>query len=214
MKINFVSLTGKAPLELSTIVNNNLDYQSGILITNKDDKQQVLFYYFKLFNTNLVYVNWLDWIHKISQSMNSGYQLIKDLNNKHKDDIISKSDIHCFNGLYPLLMHIPHNYIGNISTLAFYDIFRIFCNRRDNDTISKDYSRNVYSRLKTSINEEFNLKNMSLFELMQYSKELIKFNNTDQVSLKKTNLKEPIVIKNYQDTMLDIILEQYYSTKQ
>ena len=211
MKINCIPIKNNGDIESNFTTKKILDYKSGIFINNKKEDNQIVIYYFKVFEDNLLYANWLDWIHKISQSMNNGYNMMKDTNNLHKDNLTTKSDIHCFKALFPLLMHMPHNYINNISTMAFYDIFRIFCNRRDNDTITKDYARNIYSRLKTSIHEEFNLKNMNLFDLMQNHNKLIKFDTLDDIGLQNTKLKEPIIIENYKDDMLDIILKQYHS---
>lgn len=212
MKINYLTITeDNDPFGLNFLNSTTHQDQSGLLITNDPKKENVGIYYFKFFdNSKLIYVNWLNWIHQISDSINNSYNLIKKVNDNYKDHIVHKSDIHCFSGLYPLLMHLPHNYIGNISTMSFYDIFRIFCNRKDNDRISKDYSRNVYSRLKTSINEEFHVKNMTIFDLMKNS-EFINLKNDDDILLKKTQLKDNIIINDYQDKTLEIILDQYYN---
>jgi hypothetical protein len=213
MKINYLTITeDNDPFGLDFFKRNTNQDQSGLIITNDSNKENIGIYYFKFFDNDktLIYVNWLNWIHKISSSLDGSYNIIKNVNDNYKDHLIHKSDIHCFIGLYPLLMHLPNNYIGNISTMSFYDIFRIFCNRKDNEYISKDYSRNIYSRLKTSINEEFNLKNMTIFDLMK-SSEFINIKNDEDILLKKTKIKNNIIINDYKDKTLEIILDQYYS---
>ena len=213
MKIHYLIITeDNDPFGLDFFNNPNHQDQSGLIITNDSKRENVGMYYFKLFDKDktLIYVNWLNWIHKIAHSIDKSYNLIKDVNNKYENHIIQKSDINCFLGLYPLLMHLPHNHVGNISTMSFYDIFRIFCNRKDNNHISKDYSRNIYSRLKTSVNEEFNLKNMTIFDLMKNSN-FVNLKNDDDILLKKTQIKNNIIINDYQDKTLEIILDQYYS---
>ena len=72
------------------------------------------------------------------------------------------SDIHSFKALLPLILVKPRN-IPGISLTAVYDILHPFINRR-NDKLNKDYLRNTFSRLRTSLKEQTGAKYHSVFE--------------------------------------------------
>ena len=199
------------------LYNINLENNSVLLIRNAPlpTSQDFLnFLYIRITKQENLYqlkiTNWLNWLHQLYTSMDAGYSLMTNINNSHNNLILEKiSDIYCFNALYPLLMHMPRKHISCIDSSAFYDVFRIFVNRKNNNEVSKDYSRNIYSRLKTSIKEETGMSNMHVADIMRQNS-LLNCSNSNGITMKHTKTTENILIPEFNDNLLNMFLDNLH----
>ena len=113
-------------------------------------------YYFEM-------VNWIAWLQHIHKSLENGYLCISEFNNnKYSKNFRTISDIYCLKALHPLLSHIPSQYFEFINQNSLYNVMRSFIKLRKNKIVRenkrpKDFARNVYSRIHTSIKEEFGI---------------------------------------------------------
>lgn len=220
-----ITETNVIGVHLNTILDDNIFEKitpfktkiTGLLFKNHKSKSNIntlqVIYLNVTKNTNtynIKFVNWLNWLNKLYNSSENAYNLITKMNNKDLLDFNKLSDIYAFNALYPLLMHIPLNHINNISGTAFYDILRNFINRKNNDVINKDYARNVYSRLKTSIREETGISNMLVSDILK-NEQLLNLTSPQNLCIANTQLTKNQLFLEYNDEILDLLLNKDFT---
>lgn len=149
-------------------------------------------------------VNWLNWLHNINKSIESGYTFIEKFNQTTcKSKFSQISEICCFKALYPLLMHIPQKF--KISPQPIYDIMHLFVKKDSDNIASKDYARNVLSRLQTAMRQELGQQHLDLVDLIK-DENLLLFKHKNHIYIPKTALREDMVFPVSSDNLLESML--------
>jgi len=218
----FIQHTGKQQLaNLSLIlkdINKIRPAQSCLTLNNIVIRNipMLSYYYYKFTcNSNNTYniqiVNWLNWLHNIYQSMDIAYHKMLTLTDNNTISPIMSSDIHSFNGLFPLLMHNPSSHIHKIKPSAFHAILRKFINRRNTEYMTKDYAQYTYKRLETSIREQTGHFLMAVPELMR-QRDVLNFRHNGEIYIPKTAIAEDITISDFHDPFLNFYLSSLFNT--
>ncbi|MFN7093941.1 MAG: hypothetical protein ACK4M7_01120 [Burkholderiales bacterium] len=151
-------------------------------------------------------VNWLNWLHNLYKSKENNYNFAGNLNHEeYKDKFRKISDVCCFKALFPLLMHTPFKFGGAIHSNTLYDILHIFVNKRKDNAYTKDYSRNVYSRLKTTLRKEYGLIDADLYDIIKHEK-LLNFRYNSEIYIPNTAVYEDVVMPIKGDKFLNYIM--------
>ena len=152
-------------------------------------------------------VNWLNWLHHISNSLEHGYSLMSKFNQNNSKDKFSKiSDACCFKAFYPLITYIPQKFSSGVNQYSLFEIMRIFVKRREDGNYTKDYSRNVYSRIRTNLKQEFNLDNFDAIDLIK-DDELLKIRYENNICIPNTLLFEDIILLIDHDQLLVSVID-------
>ncbi len=152
-------------------------------------------------------VNWLNWIHYITNSLEHAYEAMYNFNNiTNKTKFKQISDVYCYKALYPLITYIPHKYSNSVSQSSLFEIMRVFFKQREDNKYSKDYARNVYSRIRTSLKQELNMDSFDAIDVIKNHRLLrIKYNGN--IFIPNTLLVEDIVLPVKHDLFLLSIIE-------
>jgi hypothetical protein len=193
----------------------NAQKKSVIILTNNIFQQKIvpdaifiLYLTLEKITNNYVIniVNWLNWLHNINKSIEYSYAFIKKFNQTTcKSRFKRISDIHCFKALQPLLMHMPHKF--KINPLSIYDIMHLFVKKDTDKIISKDYSRNVLSRLQTSLRKEIGLNNVEIIDLIK-DDELLIIKQKNQICISNTVLHEDMIFFVEGDKLLEWMMQR------
>lgn len=152
-------------------------------------------------------VNWLNWLHYISNSLEHGYSLMSKFNQNNSKDKFSKiSDACCFKAFYPLITYIPQKFSSGVSQCSLFEIMRIFVKRREDGSYTKDYSRNVYSRIRTNLKQEFNLDNFDAIDLIK-DDALLNIQYKNNICVPNTLLLEDIILSVEHDQLLVAVID-------
>lgn len=156
---------------------------------------------------NIVIANWLNWIHRIHNSLDKGYATMQKVNNSDiKSNIRSSSDIHSFKALLPLLVVKPKRQT-KVELAQLYDILHPFINRKQNE-VNKDYNRNTLSRLKTSIKEQTGAKHYELSDVI-HNQTLIDIHHKGQMCIPNTTLAKDIINYEIHDEFLESLMLEF-----
>ena len=147
------------------------------------------------------FTNWLNWIHGISGSLENSYSLITEFNdNTKKTEFTTISDAACFKALYPLLSYLPNKSSNGISQASLFDILRVFVRLRETN-FSRDYARNVYSRVRTSLRKEYGHDYIDVIDLIK-NNDLVNINYGSERLIPNTILASNIMYPIEQDNFL------------
>jgi hypothetical protein len=152
--------------------------------------------------------NWLNWIWQINSSLNKGYNMITNMDeSRHRKKIRQLLEMYWFKALSPLLMHIPNGFIGMINSWAFFDILKIFNNKRGENIFSKDYNRDTISRIRHSIKKDHGLgAHIEVSDILKDNMLInLKYNN--ELFIPHSVLEEDIVLVADKDILLEDILD-------
>ena len=197
----------------SIIKNSDNKNYLAFINSNNDHKCALLLMYMNITKTDNGYkiylVNWINWIHSLYDSLNNGYNFLSEFNAQDNTNKFTKiSDIYCFKVFQPILSLIPIKKLRiSLKSDSLYSIFNSFINLRNKNKEKasfKDYNRNVYSRLNTSIKKEFGVKynHDTLGNFIKKINLCINENITDMFIL-NTELKNNILISIKQDQLLE-----------
>jgi hypothetical protein len=152
--------------------------------------------------------NWLNWIWQLNSSLNNGYNMITSMDeSKHKKKIRQLLEMYWFKALSPLLMHIPNGFIGMINSWAFFDILKIFNNKRGENIFSKDYNRDTISRIRHYIKRSKGLDaHIDVTDILKDNM-LINLTYNNELFIPHSVLEEDIVLVADKDMLLDDILD-------
>ena len=157
-------------------------------------------------NYKLRLVNWLNWIHCIGGSLESSYSLIMKFNDSTKHRAFKNvSDAGCFKALYPLLTYLPNKSSNGVTSISLFEIMRVFVKLR-NKTFTRDYARNVYSRIRTSIKMEYGHNYSDVISLIK-NNELVQINFGGEIMIPNTILAKNIIIPVSHDKFLLSIID-------
>lgn len=151
--------------------------------------------------------NWLNWIWHLNSSLNSGYNMITSMDEaKYRKKIGQLLEMYWFKALSPLLMHIPNGFIGIINAWAFFDILKIFNNKRGENLFSKDYNRDTISRIRNSIRRNMGLHaHVDVTDILKDNRLInLKYNN--ELFIPHSVLAEDIILVAKRDVLLENIL--------
>jgi len=151
------------------------------------------------------FTNWLNWLHNLDGSLNNNYQTISQVN-CDKCEIETISEAHCFKALYPLLAHIPHDFIGQISSKAYFNILHIFNKKRGENRYSKDYNRDTLSRIKHALKKDFGVTNIDITNIIKYD-QLINLKVQSELLIPNTRLNINIVVSPVRDNFLEGLMK-------
>jgi hypothetical protein len=153
-------------------------------------------------------VNWLNWIWLLNSSLNNGYNLITSMDeSKYRQKIRQLFEMYWFKALSPLLMHIPNGFIGMINSWAFFDILKIFNNKRGKNVFSKDYNRDMISRIRHSIRRNKGLEmHIDVCDILKDNM-LINLKYDNELFIPHSVLEEDIVLVANKDMLLEDILD-------
>lgn len=186
--------------------------KNGLLIKNNliNNQDMLSYFYINVTKTNhdsymIKFINWLNWIANLYSSLNYSYDNMISLSDRDEIKVEYSSDIHAFNAFFPLLMHKPANFIKQINTHALYGILRKFINRKNVDYISRDYTKQTYSRLETSIKEQTGNRIIELIEIMK-NREILNFRHFNQIYICNTKITKTIFLNGYTDELLNLYL--------
>jgi hypothetical protein len=156
-------------------------------------------------------VNWLNWIWQLNSSIDNNYNMITHMDeSKHRKKIAQLSEMYWFKSLSPLMMHIPNGFIGMISSWAFFDILKIFNNKRGENHFSKDYNRDMLSRIRHSIKKDHGLKKHVEVSDILKDNLLINLRYNNELFIPYSVLKEDIVLSADKDMLLEYILNMSF----
>jgi hypothetical protein len=104
-------------------------------------------------------------------------------------------------------MHIPNGFIGMINSWAFFDILKIFNNKRGENVFSKDYNRDMISRIRHSLKRKNGLKaHVDVGEILKDNMLInLKYNN--ELFIPHSVLDEDIVLVADKDMLLEDVLD-------
>jgi hypothetical protein len=160
----------------------------------------------------IVYMtNWLNWIHWLSMSLELGYNLMRRFNDTHsRDEFVRISDAGCYKALFPLVTYIPQKSTSGVGQISLFEIMRVFIKHRSPELkYNRDYARNVYSRIRTNLKNDYNLFATDMIDLIKNPKILnIQFN--DNIYLVDTVLVKNILLAVNHDYLLLSILDNLF----
>ncbi len=170
-------------------------------------EHSLIFLYMKVTKIDTGYiigmVNWLNWIHQLYASVTSGYSFVSDLSTHiTKKDFVKISDASCFKALYPLVTHVPSKFVYGINQYIVFDIMNLFVRQRSNEKCTKDYIRNVYSRLKTNLRKDYNLEGMDVIDTL-FNDDFLNIRDGDNIYIPKTYLISDVISVINNDALLD-----------
>jgi hypothetical protein len=151
--------------------------------------------------------NWLNWIRQLNHSINNNYILISNMNeSKYRKKISQLLEIYWFKALSPLLMHIPNAFIGMINSWAFFDILKLFNNKRGENIFSKDYNRDMVSRIRHYIKRRKDF--MAHIDVIDILKDdsLINLEYNNELFIPHSILNEDIILTINEDKLLENFL--------
>lgn len=183
------------------IIKDNPNYKNGA----------VLFLYAIIQKTANNYIiriiNWLSWIHGLHNSISNGYNLISNLDTYVKQNQFRQiSKAACFKVFYPLITHVPHKFIHGISQGALFGIMRLFTKQRNEDSYSKDYARNLYLSLKSSLRRDCALDHTDIFDVL-FDEEKLPINYQDNIQIPNTLINENVTFLASTDKFLNSIID-------
>ena len=184
--------------------------KSIILIRNNQDpkgsEKALFFLYAVVSKTKDEYliriVNWLNWVHNLYGSFSKSYSLVSNLDAIVKKDNFSQiSDASCFKAMYPLLTHVPDKFVYGINQGILFEIMHFFVRHRNEKSFTKDYSRNIYSRIRTNLKQDFNIDNTEIIEILHDDK-LLNIKHEDNIHIPKTAVNTSVANFIENDTFL------------
>lgn len=151
-------------------------------------------------------VNWLNWIHNIYSSTKHGYNLISEFNdNTHKSQFKKLSPAAAYKALQPLLTHIPPKFSGGTPPANLFAILRTFIQLRKPNNFTRDYARNVHSRIRNNLKHEYNLSSVDTIDLITDNK-LLNIRFDDELCIPYTSLiSSHIYLINHDELLTSII---------
>jgi hypothetical protein len=158
-------------------------------------------------------VNWLNWIKQLNSSLENGYNLIANMDDTHSEKITKLYEIYWFKALLPLLLHIPNGFVGMVSASSFFDILKLFTNKRGKNVYSKDYGRDLLSRIRGCIRRSGGADgNISIGDIIKKDS-LINLNYVDELFIPYCGLEEDIVLTVKPDIFLGGYLDLCAATE-
>ena len=155
----------------------------------------------------LLFVNWLNWLHYITRSLEVSYLFMSEFNNvRTKEEFVKISDAGCYKALFPLITYIPNKSTSGVGQISLFEIMRIFIKQRDNSLYTRDYARNVYSRIRTNLKQDYNLTSIDFIDLLKNPK-LLKINFNGHIYLIDTLLIKNIFLKINPDVFLILVIQ-------
>ncbi len=153
-------------------------------------------------------INWLNWLYGVHHTLESAYKCINKFNHETAKQPFAKLSVASgFKALYPLITHIPLKFNGGIFPSAMAEIMQAFAIKRKTNYYSRDYARNIYSRIKTDLKNEYNLEYVDAIDLI-HNNDLLNIVFDDEVSLANTELVHNLIFSNeYPDGLLNTIIE-------
>lgn len=193
---------------LSRMKTNQIS--SLVLIKNIIENGGIMFLYLYIVKHEDFYtiriINWLNWVHHLYESFGKSYNFVSNLNNElNKDNFVSISDASCFKALYPLITHVPYKFVYGINQGVLFDIMHLFVKQRDEDKFTKDYARNIYSRLRTNLKKEFEIENVDMMTIIQ-NEELLKIKANGEIFIPRVQLKKDMLCQIESDSFLDNLI--------
>ena len=151
-------------------------------------------------------INWLNWIHNISGSLENSYALMSKFNNNTKRSHFSKtSDAACYKALYPILTFLPKKSSNGLTNISLFEILRVFVKSRK-IKFTRDFARNVYSRIRTNLKFEYNIDHVDAIQIIK-NKELVNIEYKGQINIPNTVLKKNIIQEIDNDKFLLSIID-------
>jgi len=154
--------------------------------------------------------NWLNWIWQLNSSLNNNYNIITSMDeSKYKTKFRMLLEMYWFKALSPLLMHIPNGFIGIVNAWAFFDILKIFNNKRGENIFSKDYNRDTISRIRHSIRRTKGFEaHIDVSDILKDNMLVnLKYNN--ELFIPYSILDEDIILVANRDMLLEDILDTF-----
>lgn len=158
----------------------------------------------------LRFSNWINWLHNLNGALNNNYLTMSQMGETcDKSAIESISEAHSFKALYPLLAHIPTDYLGLIGSSAYFNILRIFNKKRGDISYSKDYNRDTLSRIKHALKKDFGVTNIDITNIIKYD-QLVNLKFQTELLIPHTSLNNNIVVSPVRDLFLEGFMERYH----
>lgn len=152
-------------------------------------------------------VNWLNWLHGIDNSLEHGYTCISKLKFGSSKLFVKSSIASTFKALYPLIAHIPQKFNGGIFPSTIAKRMQLFALKPSLNGYSRDYARNIYSRIKTNLEKEYDQDHVDVIDLIDNNERLLNIVLDDEVSIPHTELTKNIMVNNeFSDILLDSII--------
>jgi hypothetical protein len=152
---------------------------------------------------SITMINWLNWLHNLTKSLERGYLFMKNFNdNISRDKFLSISDALCYKAFYPLITYIPKDKAQAISHYSLYEIMRLFIKQRDPDALyNRDYARNAYSRIRTNLRKDYNLEYFDPIDLIR-DKTTLNINQNGNLCIPDTVLQNNLLLEIEHDAFL------------
>lgn len=152
-------------------------------------------------------VNWLNWIHRITDSMENNYTIMSKFNRDVDMSVFNKiSDAPSYKALYPLISYIPNKFSNSISVVSMFEIMRVFIKQRNgNARYSRSYLRNVHSRIRTNLKKEYNLISVEAIDLIK-NDDLLNIVFNGEICIPNTSLAKNIILAIHPDALLISII--------
>lgn len=106
---------------------------------------------------NIMFTNWLDWINTIGSSMEQSHEVLNGIKkvNIKKPLWTKTSPASVLKALYPLIYFTPKKLQNKVNGYNLFETVSSMDPR--NADLNKDYSRNFYSKVGTSLKQDFNI---------------------------------------------------------
>jgi len=215
--LNEAIITDVIPMSISflnTLLSQAKEekYTRALIFKNLPDKNALILLYFVIEEVDggysIKFINWLNWINNIYNSLESNYITISNLDYAYfRSKIKLLTETNWFRTLLPLLMHIPKNFVSLINSRAFFDIMKVFSNKRNNE-YSKDYNRDTLSRIKNWVKKDTGISSIDIKMLID-NDFLINIIDDDQLIVRNNLLTEDLVIFPEKDQLLECLIRNY-----
>ncbi len=158
----------------------------------------------KIDGYNFRFVNWLELVHSMHDSLNWAHNLLTTYNNKFVN-VKSSVDVYAFKALYPIVAHKYNDGIYGLSNDNIYSILRCVINIKPR--FSKDYKNNVYERLTTSMKKEANNKYVDIYDLMKPSSGLDIKCKSSGICIPRLILSENYLFSVHEDNLATYVMK-------
>ena len=179
-------------------------------INDASQKNALLLMYVVVEKSNCYYTihltNWLNWIHGIAGSLENGFLFISKFNDiSNQKDFNTISDAACYKAFSPLLSYLPNKYRNGTTQFSLFEVMRVFVKLREMN-FSRDYARNIYSRIRTSLKKEYGHNYNDAVDLIK-NEELVNINFDGEILIPNTTLVSNMIFPTANDYFLMSLID-------
>ena len=153
------------------------------------------------------FVNWLELVHSMHDSLNWAYNQLTTYNNKFVN-VKSSVDVYAFKALYPIVAHRYNCGLLGLSNESIYSTLRCVINVKPR--FSKDYKDNVYERLVTSMKKEIKDSYVDIHDLLKAESGLDIVCESSGICIPHLILSENYLFSTHENNLANYVIKSHY----